>query len=146
MYHLNLWLNGAIFVETEDAANLIGRRLHAGCPLADRETRRFQSLGPQIVGFVATPSDLNANYLVVLQDITHKYSHIRLDRIPDTVRQAMVYPVLWVDALYEKVRVDGRIVSMAVLIVCGVDENGHRDIIAVEPMAEESRRSYGVLF
>ena len=28
-----------------------------------------------------------------------------------------VYPVLWVDALYEKVRVDGRIVSMAVLIV-----------------------------
>ena len=35
------------------------------------------------------------------------------------------YPVLYVDALYEKVRVDGRIVSMAVLIVCGVDENGH---------------------
>lgn len=53
-----------------------------------------------------------------------------------------VYPVLWVDALYEKVRVDGRIVSMAILIVCGVDENGHRDIIAVEPMAG----SYGVLF
>ena len=57
-----------------------------------------------------------------------------------------VYPVLWVDALYEKVRVDGRIVSMAVLIVCGVDENGHRGIIAVEPMAEESKSSYGVLF
>ena len=50
------------------------------------------------------------------------------------------------DALYEKVRVDGRIVSMAVLIVCGVDGNGHRDIIAVEPMTEESRSSYGVLF
>ena len=48
--------------------------------------------------------------------------------------------------LYEKVRVDGRIVSMAVLIVCGVDENGHRDIIAVETMAEESRDSYGLLF
>lgn len=57
-----------------------------------------------------------------------------------------VYPVLWVDALYEKVRVDGRIVSMAVLIVFGVDENSHRDIIAVEPMAEESRSSYGILF
>ena len=56
------------------------------------------------------------------------------------------YPVLWVDALYEKVRVDGRIVSLAVLIVCGVDETGHRDIIAVEPMVEESRSSYGVLF
>ena len=57
-----------------------------------------------------------------------------------------VYPVLWVDALYEKVRVDGRIVSMAVLIVCGVDESGRRDIIAVEPMAEESRDSYSMLF
>lgn len=53
-----------------------------------------------------------------------------------------VYPVLRVDALYEKVRVDGRIISMAILIVCGVDENGHRDIIAVEPMTEESRSSY----
>ena len=53
-----------------------------------------------------------------------------------------MYPVLWVDALYEKVRVDARIVSIAVLIVCGVDENGHRNIIAVEPMAEESRSSY----
>ena len=50
------------------------------------------------------------------------------------------------DALYEKVRVDGRIVSMAVLIVCGVDGNGHRDIIAVEPMVGESKSSYGVLF
>ena len=35
---------------------------------------------------------------------------------------------------------------MAVLIVCGVDGNVHRDIIAVEPMTEESRSSYGVLF
>ena len=30
--------------------------------------------------------------------------------------------------------------------ICGVDENGHRDIIAVEPMTEESKSSYGVLF
>ena len=52
------------------------------------------------------------------------------------------YPVLWVDALYKKVRVDGRIISIAVLIVCGVDENGHRNIIAVEPMAEESESPF----
>ena len=56
------------------------------------------------------------------------------------------YPVLWVDALYEKVRVDGRIISMAVLLVCGVDETGRRDIISVEPMPEESKDSYGILF
>lgn len=57
-----------------------------------------------------------------------------------------VYPILWLDALYEKVRIEGRIVSMAVLIVCGVDENGRRDIITVEPMAEEFRDTYGLLF
>lgn len=57
-----------------------------------------------------------------------------------------LYPVLWVDALYEKVRMDGRIVSMAILVVCGVDEHGQRDILAVEPMLEESEDTYLLLF
>ena len=57
-----------------------------------------------------------------------------------------LYPVLWVDALYEKVRMDGRIVNMAVLVVCGVDEHGQRDILAIEPMLEESEDTYLLLF
>lgn len=56
------------------------------------------------------------------------------------------YGVLWVDALYEKVRVDGRVISMAVMVVCGVDESGNRDIIAIEPMIEESKTTYLQLF
>jgi transposase-like protein len=56
------------------------------------------------------------------------------------------YPVLWTDALYEKVRVDGRVISMAILIVCGVNEQGHREVLAVEPMLEESKESYSQLF
>ena len=56
------------------------------------------------------------------------------------------YPILWVDALYEKVRIDGRIVSMAILVVCGVDEHGQRDILAIEPMLEESEEAYLQLF
>ncbi|MFR2805090.1 MAG: IS256 family transposase [Faecalispora jeddahensis] len=56
------------------------------------------------------------------------------------------YPVLWVDALYEKVRYDGRVVSMAVLLVCGVNEAGAREVLAIEPMLEESRESYAQLF
>ncbi len=56
------------------------------------------------------------------------------------------YPVLWVDALYEKVRVDGHVVSMAVQIVCGVNEEGKREVLAVEPMLDESRESYSQLF
>lgn len=56
------------------------------------------------------------------------------------------YPVLWTDALYERVRMDGRVVSMAILIVCGVNEQGHREVLAVEPMLEESKESYSQLF
>jgi transposase-like protein len=56
------------------------------------------------------------------------------------------YPVLWVDALYEKVRYGGRVVSMAILLVCGVSEEGKREVLAIEPMLEESRESYKQLF
>ena len=56
------------------------------------------------------------------------------------------YPVLWVDALYEKVRYAGRVVSMAILLVCGVNDEGKREVLAIEPMLEESRESYKLLF
>lgn len=56
------------------------------------------------------------------------------------------YPVLWVDALYEKVRYSGRVVSMAILLVCGVNDEGKREVLAIEPMLEESRESYKQLF
>jgi putative transposase len=57
-----------------------------------------------------------------------------------------VYPILWVDAMYEKIRMNGRVVSMAVLIVTGVNRLGIREILAVEPMHEESKETYSVIF
>ena len=56
------------------------------------------------------------------------------------------YPVIWADALYEKVRVGDKVVSMAVLVICGVNEEGRREILAAEPMAEESEASYIEVF
>lgn len=56
------------------------------------------------------------------------------------------YPVSWSDALYEKVQVYGRIMSMAVIAVCGVNEEGKREILEIEPMIEESAESYKTLF
>lgn len=44
------------------------------------------------------------------------------------------YPVLWVDALYEKIRYDHRVVNMAVQVVIGIDANEKHDILAIEPM------------
>lgn len=56
------------------------------------------------------------------------------------------YPVIWTDALYEKVRVDGRVISMAVLVACGVNAQGQQEVLAVEPMLDESKESYAQLF
>jgi transposase-like protein len=56
------------------------------------------------------------------------------------------YPVLWVDALYEKIRYDRHVKNMAVLVVIGVDESGRRDILAIEPMQNESEATYKELF
>src|SRR5215213_7916601 len=46
--------------------------------------------------------------------------------------EAEAYPYLFVDARYEKVRVNHRVVSQGVLIVSGVREDGMREIVAVE--------------
>jgi putative transposase len=55
-------------------------------------------------------------------------------------------PILWVDALYEKVRVNGFVRNIAVLVVIGLDGEGRRDILAVEPMLRESDSTYTNLF
>jgi len=52
------------------------------------------------------------------------------------------YPFLWIDAVYEKVRSSGRVESVAVMIAYGVDREGQREVLAVEPMWEESEDSW----
>lgn len=56
------------------------------------------------------------------------------------------YPVIWVDALYEKIRFDGRVISMAVMVVAGITVEGRREILACEPMMNESEETYRILF
>ena len=56
------------------------------------------------------------------------------------------YPVLWVDALYERIRDNRAVKNMAVLVVTGINTEGKRDILAVEPMYEESTATYTKLF
>ena len=50
----------------------------------------------------------------------------------------VTYPYLVVDARYEHVRVDGRVVSQGVLVVKGVRDDGHREILAVDVADSES--------
>jgi transposase-like protein len=57
------------------------------------------------------------------------------------------YPFVWVDALYEKIRnPDGRVVSTAIMIAYGVSMEGKREILAIEPFANESTATWKAFF
>lgn len=56
------------------------------------------------------------------------------------------YPFLVVDAHYEKVRMDGRVRSAAVLWVMGVREDGYREHLGVWIRATESGASWSAVF
>jgi putative transposase len=60
--------------------------------------------------------------------------------------EAQGYPYVFVDARYEKVRVDRRVVSQGVLIVSGVRYDGFRELLGVEVADTESEATYQELF
>jgi transposase-like protein len=60
--------------------------------------------------------------------------------------EAEAYPYVFVDARYEKVRVDGRVISQGVLIAAAVRQDGFREILAVEVADTESEATYHELF
>jgi putative transposase len=60
--------------------------------------------------------------------------------------EAEAYPYLFVDARYEKVRADGRVIGQGVLVVSGVRDDGMREILGVEVADTESEATYQDLF
>ena len=56
------------------------------------------------------------------------------------------YPYLFVDARYEHVRVDGRVVSQGVLVASAIRGDGRREIVAVDVADTESEATYRALF
>src|SRR5215213_8396585 len=60
--------------------------------------------------------------------------------------EAEAYPYLFVDARYEKVRVEERVVNQGVLVVSAVRDDGFREILGVEVADTESEATYQELF
>jgi len=60
--------------------------------------------------------------------------------------EARAYPYVFVDARYEKVRVDHKVVNQGDLVVSGVRDDGFREILAVEVADTESEATYHELF
>ena len=51
------------------------------------------------------------------------------------------YPILMIDAHYDKVRVEDRVMTLALMIAHGINGNGTREILAAKPMVDESEGS-----
>jgi putative transposase len=56
------------------------------------------------------------------------------------------YPYVWVDARYEHVREDGRVVSMAVIVAYGVRADGVREVLGLEVGLSEDVALWRALF
>lgn len=56
------------------------------------------------------------------------------------------YPVIWIDALYEKIRDDKKVTSKAIMIAMGINTDGHKEILAIEPMDDESKDTWTLFF
>ena len=52
------------------------------------------------------------------------------------------YPYLMLDALYEKVRIDGKVVSQAVVVASGVNVDGKRELLGVDVVETERYESW----
>jgi len=56
------------------------------------------------------------------------------------------YPVIWIDAVYEKIREDKKVTSMAIMVAMGINLEGKKEILAIEPMENESTDTWTVFF
>jgi transposase-like protein len=56
------------------------------------------------------------------------------------------WPYLWIDATYVKVRSNGRIVSVAVIIAVGVNSDGRREVLGMDIGPSEARPSGPAFF
>ena len=57
------------------------------------------------------------------------------------------YPFVWVDALYEKVRdYENKVVSTAIMVAYGINLEGKREVLAIEPFINENKENWKMFF
>jgi putative transposase len=95
-------------------------------------TRKVKAITEELCGHSFSASAISA-INKTLDDGLARFAGRRLDE---------PYPYLIVDARYEKVRQDGVIRSLAVLVAIGVDLEGRRQVLAVELANRESLSSW----
>jgi putative transposase len=95
-------------------------------------TRKVKAITEELCGHSFSASSISA-VNKTLDESLERFAHRPLEE---------PYPYLILDARYEKVRDDGVIVSQAVQIAIGINEEGRRQILAVELANRESGTSW----
>ena len=100
-------------------------------------TRKVAAITEQLCGTRFSKSQVSA--------LTQQLDE-RLQAWRERPLTADAYPYLTVDARYEKVRQDGRVVSQGALLVSAVRDDGYRELVAVDVADTESEATYQELF
>lgn len=95
-------------------------------------TRKIEKLAAQLG--VASLSKSQASSLC--EELDERVAEFRGRRLTGK------YPYLMLDALYEKVRVEGKVISQAVVIAYGVNVDGKRELLGVDVVETESYESW----
>ncbi|MBA4159243.1 MAG: transposase, partial [Gemmatimonadetes bacterium] len=100
-------------------------------------TRKVQKIVEQLCGVLVSASQVS----VLVKTLDGELEAWRTRSLA-----GLRYPYLVVDAHYEKVRREGRVISTAVLGVIGIREDGYRERLGVWSGPSESRESWVRVF
>ena len=90
-------------------------------------TRRVKEITEELCGLEISSSDVS-RIATMLDDELEKFRNRKLG----------CFPFLLLDARYEKVRHDGQVVDVAVLVAVGVNLKGHREVLGVSVSLSEA--------
>jgi putative transposase len=100
-------------------------------------TRKVQEVLEEMCGMDVSAASVSR----VASELDEKLAAFRTRRL-----DVVSYRYLIIDARYEKVRVDGRVVSQAVMVTAGVSWNGRREVLDWRVGDSESEATWGEVF
>jgi putative transposase len=100
-------------------------------------TRRVATIMEELGGFEVSSTTVSR----VAQELDEQLEQIRSRRLDEKP-----FPYLMIDARYEKVRVEGRVVSQAVMVSAGINDEGVREILDWRVANSESEWTWDDVF
>lgn len=100
-------------------------------------TRKVSAVLEKMGGFELSPGTVSR----VTLELDEQLKIFRERRLDDRT-----WPYVLVDATYVRVRRNGRVQSMAVLVAVGIDQHGRREVLSWRPGDSESEETWGQVF